>query len=774
MAIAPSSSSSPSCDDASDGASDDASDDALSAPKPPSSPSSIRLRRGARLVLGAIALLTAALTLRGEPADACGWDGPLLDDLTTFDPLVADDPSTPYLAYDPTRRGVDGECAPCAIEAMLADWQGYLGAAVTVEDWRAVLLDASLAELRAIAAKLDGRRVTLAPAYAQSSLWRDARARPKLRAALALVKLARQVEGVATTELTPTRSVLAPLLAEAKAGLRAAKEPFLAQRYGFQLLRLLFYARSWSELRDTHDRQARTLAGPSVDLAWRARYYLAGALLAEGQRARANLELARVHAGYPPLAGAAANDFSPREETDWRESLHLASSAAEQAALWRLVGVTRDGFVAMREIFQLQPSSPLLAVLAVRELERAEAAAQEPALALQPAGQRKLFELPELELLALRIAGAPGADRPWLMQLIAGHLAAKRGDLATARTRLDAAVAARPTDLRVRRQARASLAMALVLDAQLRAPSTTRSEEIAKVMRDLDDGYPRLSRVRREVRGALAASYASAGNLVEGEFLLPGLLEATAALTGKWQDERFVRALLARARRNATAFDQFLRAGSYSVAELEGELAALQLARGSFAEAAKAYRSGAAPSTKLGTEPFALRVLDCHDCDHVTYAEAPWTHASLAARLAELAQTARGKGAAAGNAALLVGNAMYNLTWYGNARVVLANTHQRLQAPRAAERWFKRAYDLSTDREVRAKAAFFAAKAELGALLAADDRDGGDGRGDTLPIPKTWFPVVESLEDTAYFQEIVRECAHFRRWAEQRSGAAAQ
>jgi hypothetical protein len=64
------------------------------------------------------------------------------------------------------------------------------------------------------------------------------------------------------------------------------------------------------------------------------------------------------------------------------------------------------------------------------------------------------------------------------------------------------------------------------------------------------------------------------------------------------------------------------------------------------------------------------------------YANAPWTHASFAAKLADLARTANGNGEAAANAALALGNALYNVTWYGNARVILGDTHRRRETRR--------------------------------------------------------------------------------------------
>jgi hypothetical protein len=169
------------------------------------------------------------------------------------------------------------------------------------------------------------------------------------------------------------------------------------------------------------------------------------------------------------------------------------------------------------------------------------------------------------------------------------------------------------------------------------------------------------------------------------------------------------------------------------------------------------------PPRRSGSAPIRSRCasLDCHDCDHQRFASAPWTHASVAARLAELEVKARAGGEAGAEAAIALGNALYNLTWFGNARRFLDPTHAaNSHDTRGAERWYKLAHDLARNRETKARAAFFAAKAELGQLIGDNDH-GLNG----LPIPARWFPVVKSFSDTKYYREILTECGHFADWA---------
>src|SRR5436853_411226 len=72
--------------------------------------------------------------LRDRRADACGIFLPMVGELTTFDPTVADDPDWEGLIFDPNQAGFGGACDGCARAAMVADWHGYLKGAVTDAD----------------------------------------------------------------------------------------------------------------------------------------------------------------------------------------------------------------------------------------------------------------------------------------------------------------------------------------------------------------------------------------------------------------------------------------------------------------------------------------------------------------------------------------------------------------------------------------------------------------------------------------------------------------
>ena len=706
-------------------------------------------------------LVLAVLVLGrdGEPqAVACGYIETEMTEVTTFDSSVTGDPTDMSLDYDPTTEGVGARCEPCEQRALRDDWNGYFAGQPSAAEWEPVLLRASVVEINALEASLASGRAPaqLRPIFEIAQ--RQPKARKHISRALSYVKLAREVEGVASLSPDPpgpeTPSLHARLRRAAAAAV-ADKDAFLMQRYSFLRLRVTFYERRWDDVKRMVASMPE-LKAPSDDLAWRARHYLAGALRRSGDMAGSNLELARIYAGSKLLAGRAAADFHPQEDADWQAALRQAGDTQTRVLLWHMVGLYLDGLAAAQEIVKLEPTSKLLALLVVRELHKTEASRNLP-----DAQKANLA----LEKLVVTVAETPGADRPWLMALVGGHLAAKRGDVAVARRRLGDAVAARPGDQKVRAQAHASLALALAHQGKTDRASLN---ELAQTMLTQDANFPNFFPVSSEVRSLAAASMARTGRVIDAEFLWTGAGKLPASA---WQKPEFLKQMLARTKQKDSAFDRFVLRSSHTRESLELEMGLYLLLHNQFAAAKPWLTRQAASTLELNADPFITHIKDCVECDSGTGQSdgKPWTLPAVIAQLNRLHVSANKTGDAAAQASLALGTGLYNLTLMGNTRSPARNTHQATYDTSAALHWYRRAYALAQDRELKAKAAFLAAKAERGTLIAkqfATPR----GYADDLAIPKTWFPVVKTFADTAYHREVLAECGTYRAWLKKHPG----
>jgi hypothetical protein len=359
-----------------------------------------------------------------------------------------------------------------------------------------------------------------------------------------------------------------------------------------------------------------------------------------------------------------------------------------------------------------------------------------------------------------------------VLDLVAAHVAALRGDLAAARPRLARATLARPQDKIVQSQARATLALALA--RTWKEPDRTADDELAHALGGMEPLFTRGTGWRvegeftrgysvvRSVRQSLASGYVQRGMCLEAD------LAGATKCGRRWASPTFVQSVIARVTAPPTPLDGFLaRTSLYKLPGLRKELALSQFTHGDLEAARRTFRVPGTPSEPLKTDPFVIHIMDCHDCDIRRYGEtARWTHASFVDRMIALRAEARKSGDAGAEAAFVLGNGYYNITMAGNARTFLGDTHLTTFDTRAAERWYRRAFDLWRDREHKAQAAFMAAKSELARALPPTKPEDDAQPIDPLPIPRKWFPVFKTFADTAYYKEVLKECGHYRRWAE--------
>ena len=719
--------------------------------------------------------LAFALAVKSDQAVACAGIEQSIAELTTFDPAVLGDDLWSGLAFDPFDSSYGGSCEPCLAKAMLDDWHGFLGDAVTSADWEQVLMKASLADIFAIEQRLAGKAKAPPKGYETSSLWRSPDAAPQLASAVEFVELLKRMEPQVTFEIWSNKpraaadTTLGKELAAAQHGLKAATTPFLRQRYAFAVLRARFYRHEWKDAIAFYDANLATLSAPSADLTWRARYYIAGAARHDDKPSRANLELARIFAGYQPLTGLAMLDFRPVDDKEWQATLGLAKDPKEKAALWSMVGIKHDPLVGAQEILKLDPTSALVPLLVVRELSHVESIggwqderADDAELAARQQG------LARIEALATKLAAAPKSAKRYVYELVLAHLAMRRGDVDHTRVHGQQAVAMAPHDVRVASQAKASLALAMVAKWKI-DPRAER--ELATTLREVDPSFGRLRSVSDQIRGKLALAYAAANRMIDAEFLAQGIGSFDnreglgEQITTSWWSASTLESLIRRSQQNTSEFDHFVLAGSHTTADLQHELAIRRVLDGDFAGAKKMFSMS---TERLRTDPFVMHIVDCHDCDHDKFGEtATWTAQNLLDRLIELDAVAKQGGERGADAALALGNAMYNITENGNARSFTTNTHQLTLDATVAERYYKLAHDSTGKRELKAKAAWLAAKAELGTLFWQAQRT---GTADTeidygKVVPTTWYQTFKKYADTKYYKEVLKECGRFRTWA---------
>lgn len=193
----------------------------------------------------------------------------------------------------------------------------------------------------------------------------------------------------------------------------------------------------------------------------------------------------------------------------------------------------------------------------------------------------------------------------------------------------------------------------------------------------------------------------------------------------------------------------------------------------------------AGDSVTLLANPFNGKIQDCHDCDFAAPQKVKYTQGKFVQKLIEME-----KGVASGqdvySNALLLGNAFYNISYYGNARHFYESyiidfsssdpqnidSHYRklLTDNSTAYKFYQTALAAAQTDEQRAKCYYMMAKCERNTwynqtFYASTTNSYNyywDYKG---PFFKKWpsFTKLETLSQTQYYKDVVKECGYFRK-----------
>lgn len=251
---------------------------------------------------------------------------------------------------------------------------------------------ASLARLKEPAVGNKLLTGTLAGNAAAKNLLRDKKAE-----AVSYLHFAKRTEAVSAAsdawEAKPRRDSLGlnRLIAEAQTGYASAADAFVKAKWAYQRCKLAFYNNRFADCIRWYDEYFG--ANPSAAVAPKALSYKAGSQFRLGRNKEAAYGFSKVFA---------ASDWGKRDAflsflwaTDncnpdrMREYTAVAQNNAEKANLAGMFALygTAYRLDALKAVYQLNPSSPLLPVLATREINKLEEGYLTPMLQKEPGGK---------------------------------------------------------------------------------------------------------------------------------------------------------------------------------------------------------------------------------------------------------------------------------------------------------------------------------------------------------------------------------------------------
>ncbi|HEX3007970.1 MAG TPA: hypothetical protein VHO90_10180 [Bacteroidales bacterium] len=498
---------------------------------------------------------------------------------------------------------------------------------------------------------------------------------------------------------------------------------------------------------------------------YRAMGYAAGALYKMKEYGKANYFYSLCYDSCAELKLSSYLSFHPQEENDWKECMALANNSRQQQVLWQLLGIYADPLRAMKQIYALDPKSDLLDLLLVRAINQEE----EFFASSYKLADNKINS--ELLDFVKSVADKKNTTKPYLWNLGAGYLYTVALDLKKGETYLVKAESGAKNDALVKDQIHIIRLIAKV--EQYNKPSAQLEQEMEKELTWLEN-YNQEAALRTSFTYDWMLSRLSAKYLAIGDTAKGTLLSREASPDFYRNDHKASVVIDFMEKPNKSAFDAHItKIYPVTINDIVRFQAVNAFYSGNVNGALKLFEKyPEAAGGDLPADPFLIHINDCHDCDHELGTEHPYTSQTLLKRILDLESQLSPGSKPSPNTYFLLANAYYNLSYFGNSRAFYYceipaadeyewNPNNPIMDCTKALDYYKKAMELSTTNESRAKCCFMAAKCEQNNLYLAWPADyQGDFKSGTY-----FRKLKAEYSKTKYYQEILKECGYFRTFA---------
>lgn len=562
-----------------------------------------------------------------------------------------------------------------------------------------------------------------------------------------------------------------------------SNDAFLKNRYWFLTLRSYFYSDDPQKVISFFDETQA--AQPKNSLYYRGWNYVGGVYKKNKNYAKANYVFAQVFDNAEGMRSLSNNDFKPQSETDFNQSLQLAKTPKEKIALWSVLGYYKDEFRSMQEIYALDPKSEHLDYLLVRSVNIYESgntafAEKEKGSGANAQYKKRIagdLDKKKLEFIQ-KVAQSKNTHNPQLWLTAAGYLSTMKGNYSEATKFLGEAAKMGNSNADFKNQLRLLNYLNTLLQVEKMNEKSIQSimGDFKWLVADLNTKYTyedsfRFQQAVEFSKHYISNVYSADKNMLMAELFVPNspFLDANENL------EQLKKLMNNPGKSNweSLALSQY----PHKLGDIL-RFQVVQLVYNDQLDAAVAL-SKQIPADQdviLLGNPFNGKIKDCNDCDHNAKQSVKYNVQSLLAKMKDM-KTNIDQGVDVYNNAMLLGNAYYNMSYYGNARyfyqTTIYNSRYDLNSKsnnaefntNLATKYYTLALKQATDDEQRAKMQYMLAKTQRNNFYYDTYFKSGTYYGYPEPIFKAWdgFKELKSkYANTKYYKEVINECGYFR------------
>lgn len=562
---------------------------------------------------------------------------------------------------------------------------------------------------------------------------------------------------------------------------------FLKEKYWFLTIKASFYSENRSNAMSFFNgTSAKVEKGISY---YRALSYLAGINYAQKKYALSNYQFAVVFENCPILRKEAIFDFKPQETKDFNESLNMAKSIEEKAALWTLYGYYADPVEAIAKVYELDPKNKHLTYLLTRAVNIEENNLNHTEYIKYTlksyVNESKLDK--KLYALVTEIAQTNNTMNPYMWDIVAGYFETLKGNYSKATSYLNEAKKTAPQKALVQNQIKLfaifnQVSKTKVLNTQSEnelLPNLVWLYDYNKQIQNSTEYYSKETsdeemKLRTDFLVSWSRSYISNLYKKQNNEVMSELFSREDNYYAK--KERLEKMQTYFLENKNTAWDK-LAQSLYTITlddiyEYKGIMFAYN---NQIDEAIDEFKKCKKLDTLYGN-PFNGKIMDCIDCDHNAKQKTKYTKLTFMQKVKEiLDNVANDVETYSGN--ILLGNAFYNMSHYGNARLFYNNPivdqygnyideeySDMLYNNSQTEYYYKKALSVAQNDEEKAKATFLLTKIERNKFYLSKQYVPDEVDFITFKGYKT---LMQNYSNTKYYQEVINECGYFSRVADQ-------
>lgn len=584
------------------------------------------------------------------------------------------------------------------------------------------------------------------------------------------------------------------------------KDDFFKNRMWFQVVRSKFYSSDRSSVITFFNETQKDQ--PKNNLYYQALNYVGGAYKNLKNYEKANATFAQVFTLSKPLMPSALFDYKPLDAAAFKASLSQAPNQNTKEAMYALQGYYTNEFSAMQDLYKLNPNSPHIDFVLSRWVNINEQSINiyngYETLDIDAKKIKKELKdkvnADELKWIN-EVANDSKVHNPYIWKTTAAYFNSLAGDYSKADNLLKSAhtLAANSNQKGQVRSLRLLNNLLSVDQIDLKAEG--------KLIEDVnwlfyEETFPVKDYVtegRTDYLHAFTRKYISSLYKKQGNDLMA---ELAYSIKGFYKDQKqsvAMEKLLLSSQRTAWQ-DLFVGIYPYKLADIYESRAIYLFYQDKIEEAiveyekitpfesknynweTKTYETEMVDyrTSELPGNPFNGKIKDCNDCDHAAKQSVKYSQLEFLYKIKEMkAKIAAGEDVYSN--ALLVGNAFYNASYFGNARSFYYNNiineygngistehGNMLYGMENVQKYYNIAKKAAANNEEKAKMAYMLAKTQRNDFYYnkyfSTTTYWGYPDGAVIQKWQGFVDLKNNYSDTKYYQDVIAECGYFRKY----------